>query len=115
MSDVTAELILARGTLVWHLQLRAVSVFDDGAHYRILNFPVMKVHADFVADLELALWILGWTHNSVSIVSHGAAMPFFAFNLVGKPSAPFRGIHGALLEAPDSTAKPCLAQVKTCR
>ena len=61
MSDVTAELILARGTLpVWHLQLRAVSVFDDGAHYRILNFPVMKVHADFVADLELALWVLGW-------------------------------------------------------
>jgi len=45
----------------------------------------------------------------------GAAMPFFAFNLVGKPSAPFRGIHGVLLEAPDSTAKPCIAQVKTCR
>ena len=53
--------------------------------------------------------LASWRYNSVSIVSHGAAMPFFAFNHVGKPSAPFRGIHGVLLEAPESTAKPCLA------
>jgi len=29
-------------------------------HHGILDLPVEQVYADFVADLELALWFLGW-------------------------------------------------------
>ena len=34
-------------------------MLDHGADDGILDFPVVQVHADFVADLELALWFLG--------------------------------------------------------
>jgi len=37
----------------------------------VLNFAVVQVHADFVADLELPVWLLwGWHARNVSRVSH---------------------------------------------
>ena len=51
-----------------HLQLHAVSVFDDGAHNRVLNLAVVQVHADFVADLELpVVWFLCEWHGKECI------------------------------------------------
>jgi len=39
----------------------AVSVLNHGASDSILDFAVMKVHADFVADLELSvIRLLPW-------------------------------------------------------
>ena len=36
-----------------YLQLGAIVVLDHGADDGILDFPVMQVHADSIADLEL--------------------------------------------------------------
>jgi len=45
-----------------HLQFGAIGVLDHGANDSILDFSVVQVHADFVADAELSvvrsLW--GW-------------------------------------------------------
>jgi len=45
-----------------YLQFDFIAVLNYGAYYRILDFPVVQVHADFVADLELpVVWLLcGW-------------------------------------------------------
>jgi hypothetical protein len=42
-----------------HLQFDSIIVVNHGANDGILDFPVVQVHADFVADLELsAVWLL---------------------------------------------------------
>jgi len=45
-----------------HLLFGAIGVLDHGANDSILDFSVVQVHADFVADAELSvvrsLW--GW-------------------------------------------------------
>ena len=43
-----------------HLQFGTVGVLDHGANDGILDFAVVQVDADFVADLKLALWFLSW-------------------------------------------------------
>ena len=42
-----------------HLQFDSIVVLNYGLHDSILDFAVVQVHADLVADLELALWFLG--------------------------------------------------------
>ena len=41
-----------------HLQFDSIGVLSRGANNGVLNLPVMKVDADFVTDLKLALWVL---------------------------------------------------------
>ena len=48
-----------------HLQFGTVGVLDHGANDGILDFAVVQVDADFVADLKLALWFLGWHARNV--------------------------------------------------
>jgi hypothetical protein len=51
-----------------HLQLDSIGVLRHGPNNGILNFAVMKVDADFVTDLKLALWVLGqWSYSTTSI------------------------------------------------
>jgi len=38
-----------------HLQFDSIAVLNHGANDGILNLPVMKIYADFVADLELTV------------------------------------------------------------
>jgi len=42
-----------------HLQLQAVRFVDDGLHDGVLNLPVVQIHADFVTDFVLTLWLYG--------------------------------------------------------
>jgi len=47
-----------------HLQFDSIVVVNHGANYGVLNFAVMKVHADFIAYFELARF-LGWHGGTV--------------------------------------------------
>jgi hypothetical protein len=48
-----------------HLQFGTVGVLDHGANDGILDFAVVQVDADFVADLKLALGSLAGTRGNV--------------------------------------------------
>ena len=48
-----------------HLQFDSIVVVNHGANYGVLNFAVMKVHADFIAYFEFALRFLGWHGGTV--------------------------------------------------
>jgi hypothetical protein len=50
-----------------HLQFDSVGVVNHGANNGILSFPVMKVHADFVADVEFVFWFFGWHGRNVRL------------------------------------------------
>jgi hypothetical protein len=52
-----------------HLSLDSIVVLNHGANDGILDFAVMKVHADFVADLELPIvWLLwGWHTGNLPV------------------------------------------------
>jgi len=47
-----------------HLWLDSIVVVNHSTNDGVLNFAVVKVDADFVADLEVALWFLGCHENS---------------------------------------------------
>jgi hypothetical protein len=47
------------------LEFDSIVVLNHGADNGILDLVVMKVHADFVADIEFGLWFFGW-HASVT-------------------------------------------------
>jgi hypothetical protein len=48
-----------------HPQFDSIVVLNHGANYSILDLPVMQIRADFVADLKLPLWFLGWHARNV--------------------------------------------------
>ena len=48
-----------------HLQFDSIVFVNHGANDGILNFSVVQVDADFVANLKLALWVLGWHARNV--------------------------------------------------
>ena len=54
-----------------HLYFGFIAVLNHGANDSILNFPVVQVDADFVADLELPVigLLVGW---------HAGNVPLFA-------------------------------------
>ena len=41
-----------------HLQFHSIVVVNHGAHYRVFNFSVVQIHADFITDLELSITLL---------------------------------------------------------
>ena len=43
-----------------HLEFDYILILNHGADDSILDFAVMQIDADFVADFELALWFPGW-------------------------------------------------------
>jgi len=43
-----------------YLQFDSIGVLHHGAYDGVLDFAVMEVDADFITDLELALWFVGW-------------------------------------------------------
>ena len=57
-----------------HLQFDSIIVLNHGTNDGILDLSVMQVHADFVADLELALWVLDWRGT---ILHHGVLEHIF--------------------------------------
>jgi hypothetical protein len=58
-----------------HLQFDSIVVLNHGANDSILNFAVMQVHADFVADLELpVVWLLRGWHDKHTYVQHYATL-----------------------------------------
>ena len=46
-----------------HLQFDSIVVLNHGANDGILDFAVVKVYADFIAEVEFALWCLGHGRN----------------------------------------------------
>ena len=55
------------------LQFDSIIVLNHGTNDGIL-VSVMQVHADFVADLELELWVLDWRGT---ILHHGVLEDIF--------------------------------------
>ena len=39
-------------------------ILNHGADDSILDFAVMQIDADFIADRELSVWFLGW-HGAI--------------------------------------------------
>ena len=50
-----------------HLQFDYILILNDGANDSILDFAVVQVHADFVAYVEFAFWLLGWHAKNVRL------------------------------------------------
>jgi len=48
-----------------HLQFDYILILNHGANDGILDFAVVQVDADFVADLKFAVWFLGWHARNV--------------------------------------------------
>jgi len=51
-----------------HLSLESIGVLNHGANDSILDLAMVQVHADFVAYLKFALWVLSWHARKCTIV-----------------------------------------------
>ena len=47
-----------------HLEFDYILILNHGADDSILDFAVMQIDADFIADRELSVWFLGW-HGAI--------------------------------------------------
>jgi hypothetical protein len=57
-----------------HLKFDLIAVLNYGSNDSVLDFPVVQVDADFIADLELAIIALGW-HAGMYHNGRGSNLP----------------------------------------
>jgi hypothetical protein len=57
---VSINAVRSRPTNI-HLQFDSIGMLNHSANDSILDFAMVQIHPDFVADLELSIvWLLGW-------------------------------------------------------
>jgi len=66
---------------------------NHGTNDGIFNLGVVQVHADFITDLEVALWFLGWHARNVRLIWRRSQCILHALHKQKSTSETFRMRH----------------------